>query len=197
MFIFFVFVSSQTGISAHPRYVLPVIPMIFIFSSKIFSQKNYKIDESGFSKNVRQFRITQVSRIIPTTFVVWAIISSLLLYPHSLSYFNEIIGCHVNAPKYLLGSCVDWGQDEYELRDWVRKHPEAKPLYVSCSSSIPLNVLGIQSDGFVPEEPQEGYMILNVNLLYGRDGKYQKYRKLKPIIRLGKSLVVFVPHCQH
>lgn len=41
----------------------------------------------------------------------WFLASSLWIYPHSLSYFNESIGGPLNGPKHLLGSNVDWGQD--------------------------------------------------------------------------------------
>jgi hypothetical protein len=41
----------------------------------------------------------------------WMLSSSLWIYPHSLSYFNESIGGPLNGPKHLLGSNVDWGQD--------------------------------------------------------------------------------------
>ncbi len=41
----------------------------------------------------------------------WFLASSLWIYPHSLSYFNESIGGPLNGPDHLLGSNVDWGQD--------------------------------------------------------------------------------------
>jgi len=41
----------------------------------------------------------------------WLLTSSLWIYPHSLSYFNESIGGPLNGPLHLLGSNVDWGQD--------------------------------------------------------------------------------------
>ncbi len=41
----------------------------------------------------------------------WFLASSLWIYPHSLSYFNESIGGPLNGPEHLLGSSVDWGQD--------------------------------------------------------------------------------------
>ncbi|MDR0610484.1 MAG: glycosyltransferase family 39 protein [Planctomycetaceae bacterium] len=190
LIIFFVFVSSQTGISAHPRYVIPVLPMIFIFSSKIFSRK-VKIFGTKILQKNRSIKMIQILRIVPKIFLVWSVISSLSVYPHSLSYFNEIIGNTINEPKYLLGSCIDWGQDEYELRDWFRQHPEAKPLYISYSPSIPLGNLGIQSNGVVPETPTTGWMIIGVNELYGRDGKYVKYHNIRPVKKIGKSVCVF------
>jgi hypothetical protein len=67
--------------------------------------------------------------LIPATLVAslgtWLVASSLWIYPHSLSYFNESIGGPLNGPKHLLGSNVDWGQDLLMVRDWMLAHPEA------------------------------------------------------------------------
>lgn len=49
----------------------------------------------------------------------WLVTSSLWLYPHSLSYFNEVIGGPLNGPRHLLGSNVDWGQDLRYVKWWL------------------------------------------------------------------------------
>lgn len=51
----------------------------------------------------------------------WFVTSSLWIYPHSLSYFNETVEGPLNGPKHLLGSNVDWGQDVLYLRQWITK----------------------------------------------------------------------------
>lgn len=51
----------------------------------------------------------------------WFLVSSLWIYPHNLSYFNESIGGPLCGPQHLLGSNLDWGQDlRYLLWDDVR-----------------------------------------------------------------------------
>ncbi len=49
--------------------------------------------------------------LLATISLCWLAASSLWIYPHSLSYFNESIGGPLNGPEHLLGSNVDWGQD--------------------------------------------------------------------------------------
>lgn len=56
--------------------------------------------------------------------VTWFVVSSLCIYPHSLSYFNELIGGPVHGPRHLLGSNVDWGQDLYYLIDCLSNKSE-------------------------------------------------------------------------
>jgi hypothetical protein len=49
----------------------------------------------------------------------WFLASSLWIYPHSLSYFNESIGGPLNGPNHLMGSNVDWGQDLRYIKWWL------------------------------------------------------------------------------
>lgn len=172
----FVFVSGQTGISMHPRYVIPVLPFFYIWISKL-------------AKAIELKRCFWGSVVILC--LLGMVGNSLYRFPYSLSYFNEFVGGPAEGGKYLLGSSVDWGQDEFELRDWIKNHPEAKPLYVTYQPSIPLSNLGIQYVGPVPEEPTEGWMILGVNNLYSRSEKHGVYHNVKPTVRIGWSIVIY------
>jgi hypothetical protein len=63
-----------------------------------------------------------VFRSLGATSFCWFIASSLWVYPHSLSYFNESIGGPLYGPKCLLGSNCDWGQDLLYLRRFTEDH---------------------------------------------------------------------------
>jgi hypothetical protein len=52
--------------------------------------------------------------------------SSLAVYPHSISYFNEIASGPRNGGKYLLDSNINWGQDLLNLKKWLKKDPETQ-----------------------------------------------------------------------
>jgi len=54
----------------------------------------------------------------------WFLASSAAIYPHHLSYFNEAVRGPLNGPKHLLGSNVDWGQDE-RYRSWLSANTAA------------------------------------------------------------------------
>lgn len=47
---------------------------------------------------------------VPVLFM-WLVASSLWVYPHSISYFNDSIDGPLPGPEPLLGSNVDGGQD--------------------------------------------------------------------------------------
>jgi hypothetical protein len=69
------FVSSQTGFSIHSRYIIPALPFFFIWMSKV-----------GKVFLLRKLFL----QIFVSIFLFWSIFSSLWVYPHSISYFNEL-----------------------------------------------------------------------------------------------------------
>jgi hypothetical protein len=69
------FVSSQTGFSIHSRYIIPALPFFFIWIAKV-----------GKAFTMQRRIIVILSSILLT----WSIFSSLCIYPHSISYFNEL-----------------------------------------------------------------------------------------------------------
>jgi hypothetical protein len=62
--------------------------------------------------------------------LTWSAASSMYVFPHSLSYFNELIGGPSHGHFHLNSSNVDWGQDLWYLRSWYRAHPESRPLHL-------------------------------------------------------------------
>jgi hypothetical protein len=168
-----VFVSSQSGFSAHSRYVIPALPFLFVWASKV--------------GRVFQTRLFAGRRLALAAMVVlalvWSVASSLAVYPHSLSYFNELAallpmpaewsypkpvsGAEVNqsllsriqcvltagprnGPRHLLGSNIDWGQDLFCLEEWCRLHPEAQPIQVAYFGGYPVERSNIKSSGNPP-----------------------------------------------
>lgn len=88
-------VSSQTGFSCHMRYVLPLFPFLFVWISKV-----------GKAIDLGHRVVAMCAGIA----VAWSVVSSLSVYPHSLSYFNELVGGPRGGPAHLLDSNIDWGQ---------------------------------------------------------------------------------------
>jgi len=97
----FVIVSSKTGFSHHSRYALPCVPFVFIWISGL---------ATCFQRN-SAIRCSLLTQVVTASLLLWSIVSSLLVYPHSMSYFNELAGGPKNGPAHLLHSNVDWGQD--------------------------------------------------------------------------------------
>ena len=96
MMAIIVLLSSQSGFSIHSRYAIPTLPFLFIWTSK--------------AAHAFETRGRAMAALVGVA-VVWSMGSSLFIYPHSISYFNEITGGPKNGPEHLLDSNTDWGQD--------------------------------------------------------------------------------------
>ncbi|MCG6157241.1 ArnT family glycosyltransferase [Rubinisphaera margarita] len=111
--IIMVLVSSQTNYNAHLRYVLGAFPFLFVLAGRL-SQRE------GFSVHLRRWAVGGC--------LVWTVGSTLLCYPHCLSYFNETIGGSRNGYKHLANSNLDWGQDLLFLSWWLEEKGHSEKI---------------------------------------------------------------------
>ena len=124
-----VLVSSQTGFSIHSRYVLPIYTFLYVWCSKV----------------ARSVEVGHKILAVAGTFALcWSAGSSLWYYPHSLSYFNELVGGPKGGHAHLLDSNIAWGQDLYFLKHWLDKHPEARPLHLAYYGLMDPRLAGIE-----------------------------------------------------
>lgn len=172
----FLLVSSQTGFSKHPRYILPALPFLFVAISRV---------------GVAFTRKARLTAVLTAIFLAYTVASSLSIYPHSLSYFNELAAALPtpadasypapsedkskrrglwetvesdlsagprNGPRHLLDSNIDWGQDLFYLEDWYVSHPEARPMKVAYFGSYPLEKSKIDSAGRPPPAQERAHV---------------------------------------
>ena len=196
-------VSSQTGINRHMRYVLPVFPFVLIWISQVFARPTFK---------GKAFLAACVA-------LLWAACSSLWIYPHSLSYFNEAIGGPRNGHKHLINSNIDWGQDLLLLRDWVNDHPEHANISIAYSGGYHASAAGLtgspppagpkteQMQPEMPRGPQPGWYAVSVNYFYrlyrmkllDDQGKifaaprcdYSYFLEFEPVETIGYSIYIY------
>jgi hypothetical protein len=183
-----VLVSSQTGLNQHLRYVLPAFPFVFVWVSQAA-------------------RIaTSAGRLVTgmaAAALLWSVGSSLAVYPHSLSYFNEWAGGPQGGHAHLLGSNLDWGQDLFYLRRWVEDHPDARPLGLACAGLLSPRHVGLDFPPPPPDPaaqtlriggaagPQPGWYAVSVNVLRERGGAYAYFLRLRPVAQAGYSIYIY------
>jgi 4-amino-4-deoxy-L-arabinose transferase-like glycosyltransferase len=184
-----VFVSAQTGFNHHLRYVLPALPFAFIWAGQAAQAR------------VRGWPVPAMVAGV----AAWSVASSLWVYPHSLSYFNELAGGPTNGHAHLVNSNIDWGQDLFYLKRWLDDHPEARPLGLAYFGSVPPSLAGIESEG-VPrgpasrgneenaasgsgEGPRPGWYAVSVNRLRGED--YGYFLQFRPVAMAGYSIYIY------
>ena len=161
--------SQQSGIGLHSRYGLPLLPFLFVWSSKIavlWSQK---------------FTIAKIAVIV---FLCWSVGSTLYFFPHVLTYCNEIVGGPRNAYKHLAKSDSSWGQDLLLLNTWLKKNPKVGELRMAFSGPFDPRLAGLKFslppvgrngkeyyDELPPAllGPQPGWFAIEVCFLLGGD----------------------------
>lgn len=185
----FMFVSSQTGFSHHLRYVLPFLT----FQSIAVGICCINLPIGG------------LARRSVWAFAAVGVVASLLEFPHSHAYFNEIVGGPVNGPLHLLNSNVDWGQDILLLEEWANEHPD-KPLD-GVQHSLPVQ-LGVRALTSLPvfdvprffmeslpaaggDELIPGRYAVSVCHLYEEGSGYEYFRCLDPIDQIGRTIFIY------
>ncbi len=84
--------SFQTGFGVHGRYILPALPFLYIFVSRLMSE------------SIRHFRVLRIASV---TMLAAAAVESACIYPHSLSFFNIAFGGPSHG--YRQGDCAMLG----------------------------------------------------------------------------------------
>jgi hypothetical protein len=87
------------------RHLLPVYPFLFV----LLGGGVATLWQNG----------SRTARIGVAALGLWHVGSSVAIYPHYLSYFNELAGGPKHGHKILLDSNLDWGQDLKALKRWM------------------------------------------------------------------------------
>lgn len=180
-----VFVSSQDGFSVHSRYVIPALPFLFVWTSKVarvFAERSHTQGQSAIC-------------VFVVVSVAWSIASSLWVYPHALSYFNELAGGPRRGSEHLLDSNIDWGQDLFYLKRWLYQHPGVSLSGLAYSGRYPTSVAGMERIPYpavsTDRGAEPGWYAMSVNDLYGRDGHMSWFLRSPPVATVGYSFRVY------
>lgn len=198
-------VSSQTGFSHHMRYVVPMFPFVMIWMSQVVCAMQGHL----------------LQQLVVGAAWLWFISSSLWYFPHSLSYFNELVGGPLNGHHVLIDSNIDWGQDLLYLKSWLEEHPEARPIGIAYFGQCDPRVLGIgySLPPIGPTAPQDaprsddlergplpGWYAVSVSTLrglhfalYAGDGSrpyisepgFTYFQEFTPVARAGYSICIY------
>jgi len=211
LLVLLVFVSANSGINRHLRYMLPIFPFAFIWVSQVARGMSvgHVVLRRGFTACV-------------AVAMLWFVTASLSVFPHSGSYFNELAGGPRNGHAHLVCSNIDWGQDLLFLKRWYDAHPEARPFRLAYYGAVDPRHAGIaftappvgpHPDGRLAEVryqeepgPIPGWHAVSVHILAGSptlipDGTgkrrqldvhdYSYFRRFEPVAMAGYSLAIY------
>ena len=147
---------------------------------------------------------------------VWQLWSSMAVYPHYLSYFNEVAGGAENGHRVLLDSNLDWGQDLKGLKRWMDANGVKKiemlyfgyvdPEYYGIAAVYPSGNRWLKYDPPATRSPDAPrYAAISANILYGSRlfldpndadrGRSEDFvrdlQSKRPVAIIGHSIYVF------
>jgi hypothetical protein len=140
---------TQTGFGHSLRYILPAAPFAFLAAS------------ANFAATTRTLKKALLGLL-----AVSSVASSLLVFPHCLSYFNEPAGGPNTGHFHLLDGNMDWGQDLLFIKRWIMRNPGVQPVYVEYWGFLPLKELASNLEAPPGDSAQfPGTYLVSVNFL--------------------------------
>jgi len=176
------------------RHLLPILPCLFIFTSQL-ALIDWKTSRLGTGAVLAM--------------VIWLIVGSVMIFPHYLTFFNELAGGPDNGHKILVDSNLDWGQDLIGLREYMAAenipsvklsyHGTADPAaYGVVYEPLPSYPYNQWNGDTVPDillNPPSGVYAISVNNLQGLRLKnpnlYATFRERKPDAIVGHSIFIY------
>jgi len=189
-------VSLNSNLNIGVRHLLPVFP----FTILLVSATTISWLKQPYSK---------LKYTIFGVLILWQAISVISIYPHFLTYFNELVGGPDKGYIYTVDSNLDWGQDLKRLKKWVDINlPAGRQVYVDYFGGG--NAEYYLKEKYAPwwgtRDPQElpkgSYLAVSATFLQGGRGEpvpgfnqqYGYYRwldKYKPVTKIGYSIFVY------
>jgi hypothetical protein len=175
-------VSMASNLNIGHRHILPIYPFLYVLlAAAVVSVRRWRF---AIIAAAALIQIVEVARI----------------HPHHLAYFHALAGGPAAAPRYLLDSNVDWGQDLKHLRRYLDQHG-AGNVYLRYFGMADPGYYGFKSDLGLPISGEtdeiakiDGWVAISLTELY--DVYYDKpaFRWLQdyePTARVGYSIYVY------
>ena len=166
------------------RHLLPVLPFLFILAG-------------------RAARVRTPHSVLCILLLVWLALGTWRVAPNYLAFFNELAGGPAGGYRYLVDSNLDWGQNLWQLRDWMRENGVGRVFYAHYSPARP-EVYGVSVDflppdwravPFTPLDPAPGVYAIGATVLQGvytpDVNTYAWFRARPPLDRLGYALFLY------
>ena len=182
------------------RHLLPLLPFLYIgIANGEWRMANGKSQIANHKSRLTFYAL----RITHYALLLWLALGTLTVAPDYLAFFNEFAGGPAGGYRYLVDSNLDWGQNLWQLRDWMQAHDETHIYYAHYSPARPA-VYGIEADflppdpravDFTPWQPAPGLYAIGATVLQGPYAPdvntYAWFRAQKPLAQLGHALFLY------
>jgi hypothetical protein len=181
------------------RFLLPMLPFMFGLAGQAVTAVPWPLR-----------RRDAISLVVAGLLLIWLIVNAATIYPHHLSFFNELAGGPEGADRYLVDSNLDWGQDLPALRKLIEERdlpfvhlgyfgsavPSAYGIRYRPAPGFLRFVSDSESLAFNPYTPDPGwYAVSRTSLRQGlvltHPDLYAFFRSLTPEDRAGYSIDLY------
>ncbi len=210
-------ITLTSTIAIGYRYLLPILPFLFVLAGRVLTPSPNSPPPTSRPPAPRfhvlrlHFLRPYVLRFTPPLLLAWLLLSTLSLFPHHLTYFNELAGGPYGGHRYLVDSNLDWGQSFIALRRWLETRPElaGEPLNISFYTYADPSLYGITYRSYYPAisgneglpilparfNPPPGIYVLSATtrqgVMVGETDNFDWFRHREPIARPGIALFVY------
>lgn len=185
--------STQSSLNLGYRHLLPTLPFLFVFIAG-------QVTRSA----------TRIAEAVVVSLCMWLLVANLAIFPHYVSYFNEIVGPS-NGYRLLVDSNVDWGQDLKRLKAWMEETGETR-IKLAWFGSAPPTAYDIEYDPlpglphhfnlwerppFDTTAPEPGTYAISVSMLQELHRRNEEktifawFREREPDDRVGYSILIY------
>jgi hypothetical protein len=198
---FYLLTSLFSSVNIGYRHLLPISPFLYIFVASQFGSREYGV-ESTHHASARSFTF-YVLRFTLYALFLWLALGAALVYPFPLAFFNELAGGPGGGYHWLVDSNLDWGQNLWQLHDWMRSEGVERVYYSHFSPARP-KMYGVNADWlppdpravpFAPFDPAPGVYAIGATTLQGvytpGVNTFAWFRSHEPIAWLGHVLFIY------
>jgi len=179
----FALVSSQTGICRYLRYMIPAFPFLYVWMARTVCD----------AVSLKQKSVAWVC-------VVLSAASALHAVPHSLTYFNELVGGSRWGHYVLADANIDWGHDYGFLKSWIEENDDARPICLDLLPVCDLQPLGLDQYETILQQHarlqnpyliSEGWYAMSAHQMHLDDGFHRFFLNKEPSAVIGGSVYIF------
>ena len=169
------------------RHLLPLEGTLSLCIAIIFN--------NNWTKKILKIKVSTIFYVL----IILSFISTVVAYPHYLSYYNETVGGTYNAYNVAEDSNYDWGQDYITLKNWQKANPD-KNLYfdIFAATGVREAYFGNDLSRFVVWNknnlPSGSYIAVDsANVTSAQASQHFSYKQIfnKPPLRLTPSIFIF------
>ena len=190
--ILYIAASLFSTVNIGYRHLLPVLPFLYIGIGQMVRQ--------AASGKQQELLILHLASCI---LFLWLALGTLHTRPYPLAFFNELVGGSTQGYRYLVDSNLDWGQNLWDLKEWMVANDADHIYYAHYSPAHPATY-GIAADflppdpravDFAPWNPAPGRYAIGATVLQGPYmadlNTYAWFRARAPDAKLGDALFIY------